>query len=269
MKQVLVRTRGLKGEDSLYTLDTPPNTVVAFDSNGTPYAQRNRGLVQEDFRLPPSTSVAVGTSLLFTESGTGTEVIGRATKGGANLKSQASTPADNDNVLLVPVAGSGVIHPINVTSRIIFEARVAINTITYMFAAIGLSELFTDVDPTGTAGEGAMFVFDPTAEFATGVNSAMTGSVLGNWLLAHKVNGADTIADSGIPVVAGRDYVLKIEVDADLKANFYIDGVFVGKGPALTSGDSIGAFAGLELAATPGEQKDVDIRYIEVSRAIG
>jgi hypothetical protein len=88
-------------------------------------------------------------------------------------------------------------------------------------------------------------------------------------LLAHKVNGADTFTNTGVPVVAGQDYDLAIEIDEDLKANYYINGEFIAQGPALTSGDTVNVFLGLELTATPGGQKDMDVRFVSLSRSIG
>lgn len=253
------------GEGQTLGLDT--NGDAASFSPGDADLNRQRGGLNRltsftDFEFLPAASLAFGKDPYFIEAGTGTEVITRATKGGVNLKSQASTPANDDNVY---IAGNASGHPflataITATNLIVLTTRVAINTITAMFASIGLNENLTDVDPTGTAGEGAMFVFDPTGEFVSG------GSA--NWHLAHKVDGTDTFTDTGIPVVASQGYELRIEIGTDRKAKFYIDGAYVGTGPALTASDSVGVFAGLELTATPGGQKDMDIRYIALSRAI-
>jgi hypothetical protein len=222
----------------------------------------------DNFELLPATSIAAGADQFFVLSGTGTEIMARAAKGGFNMKSQSTTPADNDNVLVVAADNTGFKALINAKTRNIFETRVAITNLAESFYSIGLNENPTDADPLGTAGEGAMFVFDPTGEFAKIANGFATdGSA--NWLLAHKVNGTDTFTDTGVKVVAAQDYDLRIEIGIDLKAKFYIDNELVGTGPALTDGDSMRTMFGLELTATPAGQKDLDVRYALLSREIG
>ncbi len=242
-----------------------PDGRLAFDGSGNPVALPVLTYFT-NFAYLPSTSVSGPTvDLLTTESGTGTEVIARSTGGGANLKTQASTPADGDNFLLIGAANSGMAAGrISANSQLRWATRLKINTITAMFLSAGLNENLTDADPTGTAGEGAQFVFDPSGEFASAVANYTT-----NWLLAHKVDGADTYTDTGIPVIAGAYYDLRIEIGTDLKAKFYLNGTLVGTGPALTSGDTVGSFIGFELTATPGEQKDIDVCFLQLSREIG
>lgn len=207
--------------------------------------------------------------LLGVVTGTGVEVVTRSTLGGVNLKTQASTPADGDTVYYAPTTNSGLTVPITASSRPTFTTQVRIGStaLTTLFASFGFNENPTDADPTGTAGEGALFLYDnsSTKEVTTGLTTAQHA----NWILAHKVNSVDTFTATTIPVVAGRDYELEIRIGEDLAARFYIDGVLVGTGPALTSGDSVSAFAGCELTATPAGQADIDIRYIQVGRLVG
>lgn len=214
-----------------------------------------------------SASVAAATTDIELEHvGTGTEVVARSTKGGINYKSQATTPADGDNIIVTPAeTGTGMYGRISAGSGLRFETAVSINTITALFASFGLNENLTDVDPTGTAGEGAMFVFDPTGEFT----STLTAAERANWALAHKVDGADAFTATDIPVVAGKVYNLVIELQTDLTCDFYIDGELVGTGPALTSGDTVGVLLGLELTATPAGQKDIDVGYVSMARNFG
>lgn len=218
--------------------------------------------------LPIATTLTIGNDPYGVITGTGTEIVARAAKGGVNLKSQVTTPADNDNFFFASTANNGLQALINAKTRNVWETRVAITNIAESFYSFGLNENPTDVDPTGTAGEGAMFVFDPTGEFVTVANGfATNGSA--NWVLAHKVNGTDTFADTGVKVVAAQDYELRIEIGTDFKAVFKINGETVGTGPALTDGDSMRTLLGGELTATPAGQKDFDYRYISLSREIG
>jgi hypothetical protein len=253
--------------DKLESVEVKGPSTLAFDFLGNAY---NRPLITGEtfFDLLPKASIDAGSDRYFAVTGTGTEVIARAAKGGVNLKSQASTPADGDNVFIAAVDDSCFELLINANTLGRFNARVALNTITAVFASFGLNENVTDVDPTGTAGEGAMFVFDPTGEFVTIANGFETDGS-DNWVLAHKVNGVDTFTDTGVLVVEDQDYELEVAIGADLIPVFKINGIEVGTGPALTSGDSVRTFLGAELTATPGAQKDFDVRYVRLSREIG
>lgn len=264
-RTLLISGSGIAGDDQRQEVQVPLHGKIIVDNQG-----KLQGVSQQEcftpFNLLPAASAAATADAFFLVSGTGTEVIARASFGGVNLKSQASTPADGDNVLLFPAAsGTGGYSVMRAQTQPRFETRVAINTITAMFASFGFNENVTDADPTGTAGDGAMFVFDPTGEFT----STLTSDQRANWAIAQKVNGTDTFTATSVPVVAGVDYELVITIGEDLKPKFYINGVLVATGTALTSGDTVGAFVGLELTATPGGQKDVDVRYIRVNRLIG
>jgi hypothetical protein len=344
--------------------------------------------------------------------GTGTEVIARAAKGGVNLKSQASTPADGDNVQLFPVATTCAMYALSQKSPRL-QTQVAINKITAVFASVGLDEnaATNDVDPSGTAGDGAAFLFAPvgpgtteltvdtgltktvistitrsgniaTATCATahglavgdrvpitganqnyytgqylvlsvpsatvftfetsgglrtsetriattasstavtdmattaGLNigdtvsgsgipagayvaaivsptaitlsDAATTSVVGgtltfgnaatgspvinwhaNWICHQKIAGVDTFYKTNVPVGLSQDYDLVIEYDSGIVPRFYIDGVLVATGAAGTTAKSLGVNIGLELTGTPGEQKDMDVRFVSVGQVFG
>ena len=148
------------------------------------------------------------------------------------------------------------------TNKVRFAAKVGFANIVSLFGSFGLQENVTDPDPTGTAGEGAQFLFDPGSTITTG----LTAGQHANWILAHKVNGADTFTATTIPVEADRDYILEIQVGTDLIASYYIDGVLVGASPALTSGDSVSAFLGVEAAT--GSAKSFDARYVSMTREL-
>lgn len=217
------------------------------------------------FNLLPAASATAGKDDLLISLGTSTEVIARSAKGGVNVKTQASSPADNDNAMLIPVSGSAQIVPITAVSRIRFSTRVVLTQITKLVFGAGLDENFTSPIPNATAGDGCAFYFDPDAEVDTGLTDATA-----NWILTEKVNGTDTFLDSGVPVQAGKGYDLAIEIGEDLKPVYFIDGVQVGIGAsALTSGDSVGPVIGVQANGTPDAQSDFDVRYVMVERQIG
>ncbi len=264
-RTLLISGAGITGDDQRQEVQVPLHGKIIVDNQG-----KLQGVSQQEcftpFNLLPAAAAAATADPFFLVSGTGTEVIARASYGGVNLKSQSTSPADGDNVLLFPAAsGTGGYSPMRAGTQPRFETRVSINKITAMFASFGFNENVTDADPTGTAGDGAMFVFDPTGEFT----STLTSGQRANWAIAQKVDGTDVFTATSVPVVAGIDYELVIAIGEDLKPKFYINGVLVATGTALTSGDTVGGMVGLELTATPGEQKDVDVRYLRVTRLIG
>lgn len=269
--QVLLRGRDNTGGDFEKFAEVPAPGRLHVDNRGLP-----RGVSLYERFVPfnkltlasaPTTVAQMYTNLFeFIHSGTGTEVVALSDDGGVNYKTQATTPADQDNVLITPVATATQMYAkLTASARWRLAMQVSINTIVTVMASLGFDENITAVDPTGTAGEGARFLFDPTKAVTTGLTTAQHL----NWILAHKVNGADTFTATDVPVAAGQDFELVIEIGADLKAKFYIDGVLVGTGPALTSGDTVAAFFGIKAVGTPDGQQDMDIRYVGLSRAIG
>ena len=213
--------------------------------------------------IPPVGAAAAGKDPITTIAGTGTvPAPTRAAKGGVNIATRTTSAAQNDQAYITGPASSGFIAPIKAASRIVFSTRIMIPTITTAAFSAGLNENPTNVLPSATAGEGAMFLYDSEDADSHGEDGA-------NWILAHKVNGVDTYTDTGIVVQADVDYDLRIEIGTDLKARFYLDGVLVGTGPALTSGDSVTAFAGVHTEATSTIPRSFDCRYLRLSRLIG
>jgi hypothetical protein len=219
------------------------------------------------FGLLPAATVAAGSEKYLVSLGTSTEVIARASKGGCNVKTQASTPADNDNAMLIGIANTASSIPMSAKSLIRWAARVSLTQITQLQFGAGLDENITTPIGSATAGDGAQFLFDPTDEL--GLVSSKT-MVAANFILATKIDGADEYIDSGVKVVSGVDYELEIQVGADLKAKYYINGVLVGTSvTALTSGDTVSTVVGVQCSGTPDTQKDFDVRYLSMERQIG
>ncbi len=269
--QVNLRAKDSAGGDFEKFADCPAPGRMFIDNRGMP-----RGMPWYNWFVPfnkltlasAATTVAqMYTNLIeFIHSGTGTEVVALSDDGGVNYKTQVTVPADQDNVLITPVATATQMYAkLTASAKWRLAMQVSINTIVTVMASFGFDENITAVDPTGTAGEGARFLFDPTKAVTTGLTTAQHL----NWILAHKVNGADTFTATTVPVAAGQDFELVIEIGPDLKAKYYIDGTYVGIGPALTSGDTVAAFFGIKCVGTPDGQQDMDIRYVNLARAMG
>lgn len=231
--------------------------------------------------LLPATAVAAGSEKQLLLSGTGTEVTTRAPRGGARITTQASSPADNDQVQLAGVADTAFglataaangMFRIDALGNIIARWVVSLPNIASLFARVGLDENITDVDPSGTAGEGVSFLFCPTgAATELAVDPGLTTAQYANWILHSKVNGVDQFVATNVPVVADRNYDLRVEIDPTTrKPLFFIDNALVVPSSVWTTGltvdDQMAMMLGVEVTASAAAQKSMDIRYVGASR---
>lgn len=214
------------------------------------------------FNRLPAAAVATTADLDMITLGTGTEVITRSTLGGINIQTQASTPADNDNAMVIPAAtGTGMYRVTSATSQIMFFSRLRMASIANLTVSAGVDENQTAVYPDGTAGEGAIFVFDPTSAITmSGITSAQHAA---NWIAHYKIGGVDSYINTGIAVVAATDYKLAITIGTDLKPRYFINGTGVGTGAALTTAKTVGAKVGVQTETAA--QKDIDVRFVKMS----
>jgi hypothetical protein len=96
----------------------------------------------------------------------------------------------------------------------------------------------TSADATATDADQTYFRYQDTA------NS-------GKWQTVDSTTGALTGAsanaqDSGVTVATGSTYLLQIKVGNDLIPRYYINGIFVAKGQALTAGAAFKPFVGIK-----------------------
>ncbi len=274
MKLRMHRTLGLNPQkDVLDTFEITPGESPVMGADGVMVASgiglsaaASRTGFLTTFPLLPATTQAAANDKFLITLGTNTEAATVSTKGGVNLATSGSA---NDNALLIGVANTASKMVISATNLIQFSARISIPTITSLIASFGLNENITDTDPTGTAGDGAAFLFATDAQGGTTdltVTSGLTTAQHANWILAHKVNGADTFTATSVPVIAGRDYLLQINIGTDLIPLYYIDGTYVGAGPALTAGDSVYVQLGIETPASAA--RSFDARAVSLTRAL-
>lgn len=248
-------------DDRKFLISSNGPGIIRLGLDGSPQFNSAAG-GYTNFQNIPSTTMTAGKDELLITLGTGTEVVARSSRGGINLKTQASTPADNDNALLIPVAGNGLFAPISAAAQPRFRTAVRLSQITQLQFGAGLDENITTPIGSATTGDGAQFIFDPTNELTLGAAA--------NWIAAMKVAGADTYVNTGVPVVAGKYYELEIVYGADRIPKFYIDGVLVATGAAAgTDAAIVGAVIGLQCSGTPDTQKDFDCLYVQVGRSVG
>lgn len=262
MRKLVLFTEGDGNEhDRRYAIDAPPGSQLFMLDDGPRMVPSSSGFTA--FGLVPAlTTLAAGKDPLLVTIGTGTEIPTKSVTGGANIKTQATSPADNDNALLVGVSGSPSFVTWNLTAGSViaprFRTRVRLNQITELVFGAGLDQNITNPVSSATAGDGASFQFDPGAEVAMHANQTT------NWILAQKKNGTDTYIDSGVAVLAGVDYELEIRWSAALIPSYYIDGVLVGTGVAQTDDIAVGVNIGVQINGTPSGQKDFDVRYVQL-----
>lgn len=264
MKKVVLFIKGDKADhDRNYEVPITGQGQIFYLADGSPVFI-NSGSGFSTFELLPNlTSLAAGKDPQSVMIGTGTEVVTRSAKGGINIKSQATSPADNDNVILVGVAASPSFTTITAAAPPRFRTRVNLARITLLVFGAGLDENITSPVSSATAGDGASFQFDPLSEVS------MVAGQTTNWVLAQKVAGVDTYIDSGVAVLAGVDYDLDIRWNSDRKPLYYINGALVGTGVANTADAAVGLNIGGQMNGTPGGLRvDADIRYFAIDTGV-
>lgn len=265
MKKVILFTEGTGGDlDKRFALDAAPGSQLVMLHSGPRFIPATSGFSQ--FPLPPAlTTSAYGTDPLFVTIGTGTEIPTLTLRGGVNVKTQATTPADNDNAMLIGISGRPSFTTWDLTPATgrapRFRTRVRLSQVTELVFGAGLDQNITSPIGSATAGDGVQFLFDPANELTTGIATYAT-----NWICARKINGVDTYADSGVKVVARVDYELEIKLSSDLKPSWYINGNLVYTATTAQTDDiAVGVVIGVQInAASPAGQKDFDCRYIQL-----
>jgi len=252
------------GSDNWEIVETPILSTPVYSGNG------HWGCIPinsclTSFNLLTAAAAAATADPYTLSLGTGTEVIARATKGGENIKTQASTPADADNAMLIPAANSAGYSAIAAQTQPRLRTRVNLTQITAIVFGAGLDQNVTSPILTSTSGDGAGLMFDPLNKSVTGLPAAS----LPNWILVQKINGTNTFADSGVAVVAGVDYELEVRYGPDNIPVYYINGTLIANASAAagTATTVLGFVVGVQKNGSDGAtQKDFDCRYILAGR---
>jgi len=282
MSKQIILHQTENGADSRQVVDVTPCGSLAFGTDGVPmivtrsllgkayaYTKPTRLMYREDFVLLPAATQAAGKPYTFDLIGGASPAVARDALGGILITTTGHTAADLAAV--VGLTGTGFMPlPITTTSNLVFATTIRIPALsaatTDHLVVAGFTEIGATIDPTAEAGEGALFMYDggSTAVVTTGLTDAQRA----NWILAHKVNGVDTFAATSVPVAAAVDINFIIEVGSDRKAKFYIDGVYVGTGPALTAADTFTPLVGTQVGVTHDAASTLTIREVIVDRAI-
>lgn len=240
-------------------LDVPADGQLVFDHQGQPLVNGPIAgrTAFENGLTAASATAGNDTFLIHAETNSGAITV--AADGGETLTTDS---AGSDTAWLLGIANTAANFALRVASKARFRTVVNLVSVAACQFFAGLNENVTDPDPAGTAGDGAGFWFDPAiAGGATGLAAATAV----NFYAHQKVDGTDTYADTGIPVIANTDYELRVDLDGDLIPTWRINGKVVRTGTvALTSGDTVKTFIAIE-----GASKAFDCRLVEVSRSVG
>ena len=137
------------------------------------------------------------------------------------------------------------------------EAQISLVAITACIARVGFFEDVAqpaDLASVGSDDNAAFFIFDED-----NTTSAT------NWVAVINVGGTDTAYDTGVAVAAATEYRLEIRVDSSRIPRFYINGVLVATGTALTT--AVSHVPMVAIATDTAGAKSMDVRYIRASTA--
>jgi len=165
--------------------------------------------------------------------------------------------ADNDQVIVLPhldtkqTSWTGVLW--GTENQVIWEAQImstAVITPILVWAGLKLTN-----DPvTATDDDQVYFKFD------TDVSSQTT------WQCIYSIGGTDVSVDSGVTYAAATAYNLRIEIDSDRKAHFYINDVEVATSTALTNDIDLIPYVGVQQLGS-GDSSLV-LCYEKISRIL-
>ena len=86
------------------------------------------------------------------------------------------------------------------------------------------------------------------------------------WRCIDSIGGTDTNTDSGVTMTALTNYKLKIEIDSDRKASFYINDVMVHKTSALTNDVDLIPYFGIQALSAAAEH--MTVHWLKISRIL-
>jgi hypothetical protein len=168
------------------------------------------------------------------------------TAGGVTLTTTTTT---NDQVILSPNTNS-IWGNVNVIAdnQVVFETQLVTGS-NITAAIIWAGMKLTNTSTTATDNDQTFIRYQNT------VNS-------GKWQIIDSTNNVDNAQDSGVTVVVSTAYLLQIRVGADLKPRYYINGILVGTGAALRTGQNMHPYVGVQTTTTAA--KAITVRYERV-----
>ena len=201
----------------------------------------DRYVLTESFKKLPvlNTNVAYTVNTDFEVLGTNAvagDVTRSATIGGIEVQTHG---ADNDSTIVLPHLDTGLSSwtgcKWGTENKVIFEAQVrtgaAVTTVLYW---VGLK--LTNAPTIATDDDQVYFRFSTDDSNTT-------------WRCIDSIADSDTNTDSGVTVSAATNYDLRIEIDEDRKAHFFIDDSCVHVSGALTNDKDFVPYIGCQQLA--------------------
>jgi len=195
-------------------------------------------LAWDSTHIPATTVGTGGADPDFTLVGTGTIVaptfVNSTSKypGGMLFATRTASAADNDFAGIFPATVSRWGHRIQPTTNNVQRLIGVVRTgASIAETSIRFGWKLTNAIAYATDDDQAFFTFDTDA-------TPSTSSVV-NWVAVNSTANADTYTNTGIAVAADTDYLLRVDVGADLKSRFYINDVLVHTGSVAFASASI------------------------------
>lgn len=178
----------------------------------------------------------------------------RSTTSGAILLTTAG--ADNDQMIILPhlaTDGTGWTTILwGTENQVVWEAIVR-TTASVADVTIWAGLKLTNTSVVATDANAAYFRFD--------------GNVA-NWEATTSITGDDDVeSDTGVAVTANTNYYLKIDIDSDRKAHFYINNKEVYVSGALTDDINLIPYIGVHKTTSSGT-KAIEVAGQAISRII-
>jgi len=213
----------------------------------------------ENFKQLPDANASVGVArnLDFEILGTNADIADFSwdtVRGGVKFVTGA---ADNDQVIVLPhldakqTAWTGV--KFGTENQVVWEAMITAgdDVATGVLYWAGLK--LTNTPVIATDANQVFFRFSTDDSDTT-------------FRCISSIAGTDTNADSGVTVTAGSEYKLRIEIDGDRKAHFFINDKEVEQTAALTNDVDFIPYIGIQALSAAAEH--VIVHYEKISRIL-
>lgn len=217
-----------------------------------------RYYLEEFFKQLPNANadIAVSTNLDFEILGTNADIADFSwdtIAGGVKLETGS---ADDDQVIVLPhldskqTAWSGVLW--GTENQVIWECALRTSaSVASILIWAGLK--LTNTPTVATDDDQVYFRFS-------------TDDSDENWEIVDSIGDDDNTTDSGVEVAASTIYKLKIAIDSDRKAHFFINGTLVRSTSALTNDVDLIPYVGVQQLSDG--DASVTLCYEKISRII-
>lgn len=148
--------------------------------------------------------------------------------------------------------------------RLVMECRLALSAITGISIFVGFTDQIAALEqPCISAGSGDTITTNADDCVGFMFDTAMTTDTW--WLVGSKGTVDATKQNSGIAPVAATQTVLRVEVDSDENAFFFIDGVPVGAVMASAVTKTVALTPVVAAYSNAAASRNIDLDYIFVS----